>query len=377
MRHKKLFKSFFWCLILGALFMNCTGQLKSSFRLAQQEQTFSAQQEINTKIDLLWVVDNSASMDVSQQKLRNGFSGFAKKYMQPTWDIRIAVITTDTYLAHQSFYSYLNKLVPGTTGWKSTYINSRLNTFTNPSWNPELVNLSTGAFDSGVLFKELVPVWNQNYARLLPGVHDGPIPALCSELMPYFIKGPAQCATRDDQTKNTGTLRCVTPNTQNGESSVTQCVNTVQNDSIHSGKAIISTQPQGVPADSAWTEQLIHNFMVNASTGSAGHGSERGLYSVLQLLHDNESTETAFFRKDSLRGIIFVSDEDDQSLAIDENPDYNYSPYINYKCDQASLESMNSGVSVSGVNGYCCSNINNNCFYGKYGTSCQSKTIED
>jgi len=63
-----------WVLILSS---GCTSQIPGSFRFLQQEQKFASQQKINTKIDLLWVVDNSASMDVSQQKLRDGFSGFA------------------------------------------------------------------------------------------------------------------------------------------------------------------------------------------------------------------------------------------------------------------------------------------------------------
>ena len=43
----------------------CTGQLPGSFRFAQLEETFSSSQELNTRVDILWVVDNSASMDVS------------------------------------------------------------------------------------------------------------------------------------------------------------------------------------------------------------------------------------------------------------------------------------------------------------------------
>ncbi len=316
--------------------MSCTGQLPGSFRFAQVDQTFSAQQEVNTKIDLLWVVDNSASMDVSQAKLRNGFTGFAKKYMQPTWDIRVAVITTDTYLANPVFNHYLGKTIPQTSGWKSPYILGRLSTFVNPDWNPNLVNLTSGSFDSGVLYGEVVPIWKNNYSRLLPGIHDGPIPAICSELMPYFLKGPTQCATRDDQSKYSGPSHCLNPNSSEGETSEVQCVNTIQNNTIHSGSAIISTQPpNGVVADTSWTNLLIQNFMINVSTGTAGHGSERGLASIMQLLDDNEKTETAFFRKNSLRGIIIVSDEEDQSMAIPSlsvaASSGDFTPFSNYK----------------------------------------------
>lgn len=356
---------------------SCTGQLPDSFRLQQQEQVFSSQLEINTKIDLLWVVDNSASMDISQDKLRKGFAGFANKYMQPTWDIRIAVITTDTYLADPAFSNYLNKTIPGTVGASSTYINDHLASFTNPSWNSSLVNLSTGKFDNGVKYGELVPAWGANYSKLLPGLHDGPIAGFCFELMRYFVLGAANCPIRDLPGANTGTSNCIHPAA--GESSVTQCVNTIENDTVHSGKAIIATMPPaGVAGDAAWTNQLINDFIVNVTTGSVGQGSERGLASVLQTLQDNESTDTAFFRKNSLRGIIFVSDEDDQTIQIPTNPSADFTPFSFYKCDQASLLNLNSSSqsAINGAGGYCCSVPANNCTYGSEGTSCPSKTID-
>lgn len=353
----------------------CTGQIPNSFRLAQQEQDFSSQQEINTKIDLLWVIDNSASMDVSQQKLRQGFAGFARKYMKPTWDIRVGVITTDTYMAHPSFSGYLGRTIPQTAGWQSPYISGRLATWVNPSWNPSLVNMGTGKFEGGVKFGDLVPVWGPNYSRLLPGLHDGPITALCSELMPYFYTGVTLCTIRDNQNAYNGPSKCLNPGS--GESSVSQCVNTIQNDSIHSGKAIISTMPPaGVAGDDAWTNQLIQDFMINVTTGSAGQGSERGLGSLQQLLADNESTNTSFFRAGSLRGIIFVSDEEDQTIEIPSSVDANFKPQTFYKCDQTSLIALNGATPVTGTNGYCCSDPSKNCSYGSEGTSCDSKTID-
>ena len=325
-------------LLLATFATGCTGQIPNSFRLQQQEEAFNSQLRINTKIDLLWVVDNSSSMDISQEKLREGFRGFAEKYMKPTWDIRIAVITTDTYLAHSSFNSYLDKIVSGTADWipavnsywQSPYMMSKLLPVANPIYNP-----ATSAFDVpargfvGVRFRDMVPVWDANYAKLLPGKHDGPIPGLCFEGLPYFLYGVTECAIRDDQAA-TGTAGCLSPGP--GQSSLTQCVNTVENNTVRSGKAILATAP-GVDytgTKEAWTEQLIADFLVNATTGSVGHGSERGLSSVLQLVVDNETSDTRFFRKGALRGIIFVSDEDDQSMEIPATPDPGFSPTTNY-----------------------------------------------
>ncbi|MEO5970260.1 MAG: hypothetical protein ABIQ95_10060, partial [Bdellovibrionia bacterium] len=255
-------------------------------------------------------------------------------------------------------------------------IYSRLNTFQNPSWNTGLVDLVTGFFNNGFDFNALNPLWGANYARLLPGIHDGPLTSFCMEAMPYFMKGVTQCAIRDDQTTYSGTSHCLHPNTSAGESSLSQCVNTVQNDTVHSGKAIITTMPPtGTLGDATWIGQLVDNFMINASTGSSGSGSERGLSSVLQLLADNEQTDTAFFRAGSLRGIIFVSDEDDQSMALPSTPPANFNPFSSYACDQASLLSLNGGSSQI-TSHVCCSDPAAGCTYGDAGTSCTSKTVD-
>ena len=360
---------------------SCTGQLPGSFRLKQQEQVFSTHEEINTKIDLLWVVDNSSSMDVAQEKIRNGFSTFAKKYLQPTWDIRVAVITTDTYLAHSRFDNYLNSTLPGSVGWTSPYIASRLGSFRNPAHRPGFVNLTTGAFDSGIRFNDLIPAWGAQYARLLPGIHDGPIAALCFEGLPYFFFGITQCQVRDQRSLSEGAQRCLNPNAAAGETRIQECLNTTQNDSNHSGKAILETKlnDSGI-SPTAWTNQLVNQFMINVTTGSSGHGSERGLGSFLQLLQDNENSNTAFFRKGSLRGILFVSDEDDQTLDVDSQSvaagDTVLHPWTDYGCDQAGLLARNPSLNITGTNGLCCNDASNHCRYGSGGTSCASKTVD-
>ncbi len=372
---------------LGALFFitpaltlslsACTGQLPGSFKFLQVTQTFQSSQEVNTKIDLLWVVDNSSSMDVHQQKLRAGFQGFMTKYLQPTWDIRVAVITTDTYLAHPAFSTYLSTQIPGSIGYVSTYLSglSWLNTFLNPSWAPTLVNTSTGTFTQGLTYGDLNPLWGSQYSLLKAGIHDGPITAFCLELMPYFLKGFTQCGLRDNPSIFIGSNPCVNPNTGAGESSLSQCVNTIENDTVRSGQAIISTiPPSGTPADANWANQVQSNFLINASVGSSGAGSERGLSSVLQLLSDNESTPTAFFRPDSLRGLIFLSDEDDQSLEIPNQIPTGFSPEWGYACDQASLNANNgNSPMISGNGGFCCAS---GCRFGSEGISCPTKTAD-
>ena len=277
----KLHGKFFILGVLIAALSGCTGQIGGSIRLQQRQETFSSQLQLNTKIDLLWVVDNSASMDVSQDKLRKGFAAFATKYMSPTWDIRVAVIPTDIYLSNVAFAPWLDTIASGATK-----------------------------------FKDLAPAWGTgNYGKLIAGMHDGPIAGLCTSLLSYFFSstGPSDVmATRPNcliRNANliTGISNCLSP--VGAETATSQCVNTTVNDTVRSGKGVISTMPpSGTQANGAWTTQLINDFTVNITTGTVGHGSERGIQSVLELLSQNEGTASALFRPDSLRGIIFVSD---------------------------------------------------------------------
>jgi hypothetical protein len=385
--------------LLAASALNgCTGQLPGSFRLSQQEQTFSSELSINTKIDLLWVVDNSSSMDIAQDRLRKGFATFAAKYMKPTWDVRVAVITTDTYLADPAWQAYLGAKIVN-NGISSPYIIGRLGNFTNPTkftdpvyanpgFNTSLVDVaSTGKFLLGVKYSDMIPVWGANWGKLLPGLHDGPIPGLCYEKLPYFMhtvgSHATNCRVRDAAGANTGAAACLTPGA--GESAISQCVNTLTNDTVHSGKAIIETMPPtGTPADAAWSTGLVNDFTINLTTGTVGHGSERGFGSVLQLISDNEPTANAFFRAGSLRGIVFVSDEDDQTMTIEDvaSRPSPFTPWSHYRCDQAGLIAGNSAA-IANAGGNCC--IGNSCAFGdgfsvtgqpNYGITCPSKTVD-
>jgi hypothetical protein len=254
--------------------------------------------EEQRKVDLLWVVDNSVSMEASQEKLRKGFGTFARKYLRSDWDIRTAVITTDMYIAHPSFTKYLTTIQSGYDNYDSKYL-GRLGKQATPSFHN--------------------PTYGPNYSRLIPGMHDGPILASCYEGMRNFFEGPANCRLRDAADAPRGVEKCINPS--GSETSVSQCVNTTKNDTVHSGKAILSTR------DGSSIEQLIRDFTVNASVGTTGDGSERAFSSLFQLLKDNEPTETAFFRQNSFRIIVFLGDEDDQSVTIPARVPEKFSPF--------------------------------------------------
>jgi hypothetical protein len=392
-----------------ALLSGCTQQIPGEFLLQQQNQTFTGQTkvQINTKIDMLWVVDNSSSMDVEQAKLRSGFAAFAQKYMQPTWDIRLAVIPTDLYLAAPEFSNYRNSVLAGSANYVDPTLNANfVGSSAFPSGLSSYAVYNSGASkwefpSSGLILADLNPSWNinssgtvdDNYSLLSgqvfsAGIHDGPIPGFCNEYVPYFLWGATHCNWREEsairssdanlttyngQTVTTATANCLNGDSNTGSSedinsATAKCVNTIVNNNIHSGNPIISTL-------GANTQTLINNFTINVTTGTAGHGSERGMQSVLQLLNDNEKTANAFFRKGSSRIIIFVSDEEDQTMTAQATPyPANYSPWTHYSCDQAGLATNNPSLNISGANGVCCTG--GSCQYGAEGTSCPAKTVD-
>jgi hypothetical protein len=352
--------------ILAFLLTSCTQQLPGEFMLSQQQESFRATTTINTKLDILWVIDNSGSMEPIQTKVRAGMQQFAQQYMNPAWDIHVAAITTDTYLADSSFWagpsnqlSYLTSVRSGTTSYTMPYLNGSSNNYggtvvparskhyyDSTSWvtaiqfplfnlfepnpySPSTITSNSGGTEKflagGLRIIDTKPQLGPNWAKLLPGNHDGPQLSMCwddDESSPQFIYGVTACFHRDDPSDSQyhiGIANCVSP--ASGETGPSQCVNTFANNSAHTGLPIISTTPPiGTPGDQNWINQLVGEFQVNLTPSTVGNGGERAFQSVLQFLNDNESDPNLrFFRADSLRVIVFVGDEDDQSQFSDPN----------------------------------------------------------
>lgn len=66
-----------------------------SFDLAETENEFGQNITYNNKVDILWVLDNSVSMDSHQQRLIDQVPDFIDKLNQLKLDYRIAIVTTD------------------------------------------------------------------------------------------------------------------------------------------------------------------------------------------------------------------------------------------------------------------------------------------
>ena len=64
--------------------------------------------EVPQKLDLLLVVDNSGSMQTSQEHLSRVFPQFLQKFLQKKYDFHLAVATTDAYMS-KTHYGQANK----------------------------------------------------------------------------------------------------------------------------------------------------------------------------------------------------------------------------------------------------------------------------
>lgn len=93
-------------LATALLFTGCGGG-STTYSLLSEGQTFQQNSAMQTtKIDVLWVVDNSGSMATSQQNLANNFPSFISKFTEKAYDFQMGVVTTDAYLALPVFTPY-------------------------------------------------------------------------------------------------------------------------------------------------------------------------------------------------------------------------------------------------------------------------------
>ncbi len=210
-------------LVTAATLFGCTKTVPSQFKLLPAEDAvqagFEVTGELVTKstspVDILWVVDNSASMTPSQDKLRAGLGSFASKYLRAGTDIQLAVITTDAFVANVEWQKYLNTPIGSANKTPIQYRKSD-----DPSR----------------------PVFGPDYAKLKSG-------------------------------------------------------------------DLMKTKGASISA-------LTSKFKKEVSVGTKGIYEERGFGSVSQFLADNEKdgSSARLFRPGSQRIIVFLSDENDQTI---------------------------------------------------------------
>lgn len=87
------------------------GGSSTSFSTLPTSQSFQqASEKANTKVDVLWVIDNSGSMASSQNNLATNFPFFINTFDSKGYDFRMAVTTSDAYLALPAWTPYFNQI---------------------------------------------------------------------------------------------------------------------------------------------------------------------------------------------------------------------------------------------------------------------------
>ncbi|MCB0342965.1 MAG: hypothetical protein H6626_03405 [Pseudobdellovibrionaceae bacterium] len=90
--------------VLLMMIVGC-GEQTPSFSLLPEEDIFQQNNDkvLNAKMDILWVIDNSGSMDTSQANTANNFNVFINDFVSKGFDYQIAVTTTEAYVRNSDF----------------------------------------------------------------------------------------------------------------------------------------------------------------------------------------------------------------------------------------------------------------------------------
>jgi hypothetical protein len=80
------------------LLLGACGEKDPNFSLLSDADTFfQSTDKVNSKLDILWVIDNSGSMETSQQNVISNLNSFISDFQMKNLDFKMAVITTDAY----------------------------------------------------------------------------------------------------------------------------------------------------------------------------------------------------------------------------------------------------------------------------------------
>lgn len=104
----------FMCLTFFAYNLLACNKGADSFSLLPASSNFKASSSFTQKkIDILWVIDNSGSMQTSQANLAANFNSFINNFSTKGYDFHMGVVTTDSYFANHYNDNNRSKLRDG------------------------------------------------------------------------------------------------------------------------------------------------------------------------------------------------------------------------------------------------------------------------
>ena len=73
------------------------GDKSANISILSDSQTFHQANDVNNKLDILWMVDSSGSMEEEQQNLADNFEAFITDFVSKGYEYNIAVAATDAW----------------------------------------------------------------------------------------------------------------------------------------------------------------------------------------------------------------------------------------------------------------------------------------
>jgi hypothetical protein len=86
-----------------AMLTGCGSGGEQTYSVLSTGQSFKQASAGNGQIDILWVVDNSGSMDPLQTNLNTNFNSFMSDFMHKGYDFHLAVTSSDSYRGGATF----------------------------------------------------------------------------------------------------------------------------------------------------------------------------------------------------------------------------------------------------------------------------------
>ncbi len=160
-------RNLLWLLIVVCM-LGCTQQ---QFYLPSEQQVFQQNRSSTNKvIDVLWVIDNSKSMETSQTNLANNLDAFIGGFVQKGLSFKMAFTTTDAYQSLFTGNLQLSHFRDGSDQFGHSGVPIIMNTTPNIE-NVFLMNARVGTAGNGderafqSLRETLINPGNQNFLR--------------------------------------------------------------------------------------------------------------------------------------------------------------------------------------------------------------------
>ncbi|WP_413944444.1 hypothetical protein [Bdellovibrio sp. HCB-162] len=159
-----------------ALFAGCN-KSSSSYSLLNDANDYKQQAVIiPKKIDILWVIDNSGSMETSQNNLASNFQAFINRFNQYNYDFHMAVTTSDAWEKQFHSDSVKARIRDGAVLQANPKVETHSGVFVMDKNTPNMSNVFNTNIKQGTLgngdervfesFKQtLLDPWNSAFRR--------------------------------------------------------------------------------------------------------------------------------------------------------------------------------------------------------------------